>query len=103
LLTVARRRLIDHWRAESTRERGIIRLRTEAPIDAEAPTALADTVVDEVLATPSSRYRAALTVRCLDDSSVSEVADALDPSYTAAESLLTRARSAFGTAYREYT
>lgn len=98
LLTVAQRRLIDHWRSETTRERKLIRLQNEA---ITAPTELESsaTAVDEALASLPDRYRAALTLRYLDDLAVSEVATALDVTYKAAESTLSRARAAFAAAY----
>ena len=49
----------------------------------------------------SERQRAALTMRHLDEKSVSEIADVLGTTYEATESLLARARRAFRTAYEE--
>lgn len=108
LFTVARHRLIDHWRSESARSRRMERLQSEAlrvhestgtsasadGIDQESSTA-------EALASLSERYRAALVLRYLEDFSVSEVADALGLSYKAAESVLSRARASFVRAYQE--
>ena len=47
----------------------------------------------------SQRYRAALILRYLDDLSVSEVGEAMELSYKATESVLSRARVAFAKAY----
>ena len=47
------------------------------------------------------RQRAALVLRYLDEFSVTEVADAMDLTYTAVESLLARGRRSFATAYRQ--
>lgn len=98
LITVARRRLIDHWRNLGAQRRRFERLTAELdrrpPPDTELPTR-----VDEALASLSEQYRAALALRYLDDFSVSEVAEALGKSYKATESLLARARQAFSTAY----
>jgi RNA polymerase sigma-70 factor (ECF subfamily) len=98
LITVARRRLIDHWRNLGAQRRRFERLTAELerhpPPDDQLPTR-----VDEALASLSEQYRAALALRYLDDFSVSEVADALGKSYKATESLLGRARQAFATAY----
>ena len=47
------------------------------------------------------RQRMALTLRYLDECSVSEIADAMDVGYTTAESLLGRARRSFARAYGE--
>ena len=99
LLTVARRRLIDHWRAESSRARGISEL-----INSLSPTGdvVLETPVDETLASLPQHYRAALTLRYLEGFSVSEVSEALDLTYKATESVLTRARTAFAKSYLEY-
>ncbi|MEM7287138.1 MAG: RNA polymerase sigma factor [Actinomycetota bacterium] len=98
LITVARRRLVDHWRRSDTQRRGIEVLKRE-----RAP--LGETDEDgRVLAALDSlapRQRAALVLRYLDDHSVSEVADALGVDYRAAESLLARGRRAFERAYEE--
>lgn len=106
LMTVAKRRLVDHFRrAASQRERierfgrelGLDRGRTpqEPGSDGHEDTVA---VRDRVLAALESlpeRHRAALTMRYLDEHSVSEVADMLDVGYQAAESLLARARRGF--------
>ncbi len=98
LRTVARRRLIDHWRREARSQRRFARLRAERqPV---APPPDADDSVDRALASLSSRQRAVLTLRYLDDYSITEVAEALDLSYKAAESLLARAKRSFADAYR---
>ncbi len=102
LVTVARRRLIDHWRMIAAHERGLDRLaRGVATTTQDRPGV--DTSVDEALASLSTRYRAALSLRYLDDLSVSEVADALGLTYKATESLLFRARAAFAAAYGDDT
>lgn len=101
LYTVARRRLIDYWRSESSRQNRTLKLINEASTQAPADEVLLDTAVDEALAALTPRYRAALALRYLDDFSVSEVAAALDSSYKATESLLARARAAFSAAYEE--
>ena len=54
-----------------------------------------------MLTTIPPHYRAALTLRYLDDLSVPECADVLDRSVHATESLLVRARTAFRSAYEE--
>lgn len=99
LITVARRRLIDHWRREASRGRSIDRLKRTV-VHPVAVDEVRDTTVDEALASLPVRYRAALALRYVEDLAISEVADALDLSYKATESLLARARSAFSTAYR---
>jgi RNA polymerase sigma-70 factor (ECF subfamily) len=99
LMTVARRRLIDHWRRSATRSRTVESLaRMRPPASAEG-----DDMDDRALAALSSlpdRQRAALTLRYLEEFSVSEIAEALCIGYQAAESLLARARRSFANAYR---
>jgi RNA polymerase sigma-70 factor (ECF subfamily) len=98
LYMVARRRLIDHWRADERHRRRLERLRLQ-----RSTRPLGDLLEDEmVLAALQSlptRQRAALTLRYLDECSVAEVADTLDVSYRAAESLLSRAKVNFRSAY----
>jgi len=99
LLTVARRRLVDHWRNEDTRRRGFSQL-VDLSVLSYDDDPFRTTSVDLALESLSQRYRAALTLRYLDDFSVGEVADALGLSYKATESVLSRARAAFAKAYR---
>lgn len=98
LITVARRRLVDHWRRSERQSEKVRRLRRERPsgaveIDDDRMTAALNSLAD--------RQRAALVLRYLDDFSVSEVADALEVGYRTAESLLARARRSFERAYEE--
>lgn len=97
LRTVARRRLIDHWRREERSRRRFERLRSERQEPAPPPDM--DDSVDRALASLSGRQRAVLTLRYLDDYSIAEVADALEITYKAAESLLARAKRSFAEAY----
>lgn len=102
LQTVARRRLVDHWRRSSTRRRLDERLRRMAGADVPGdPTDGGDGQVLAALDSLPDRQRAALCLRYLDDFSVSEVADALGITYQATESLLARARRSFARAYEE--
>lgn len=59
-----------------------------------------DPAVQAALDSLSSRQRAVLLLRYVDDYSVSEVADAMDLSYQATESLLARSRRALLGAYQ---
>ena len=100
LRTVARRRLIDHWRALTSQDRTVERLaaiRVESP----APDIDPDGRIDVALDSLPDRQRAALVLRYLDDFSTSEVAEVLALSYKATESLLARARASFAKAYEE--
>ncbi len=114
LMTVAKRRLVDHWRgAVSQRERierfgrelGLGPARRREPIDdGDVDVAEADEARRRVLSALDAlpeRHRAALTLRYLDEHTVGEVADTLGLSYQAAESLLARARRGFVTAFEE--
>lgn len=104
MVTIARRRLVDHWRAQSARQRLLDSVRADMArdlVDRESDVELqaADERVLDALATLSARQRAALTLRHLDELSVAEVADALDTTYSATESILARARRSFRKAY----
>lgn len=102
LQTVAKRRLVDHWRRATTRRRLTDRL-----VHRDPPVVHDDLHLDDgddervrtMLGSLPDRQRAALCLRYLDDFSVSEVAEALDIAYQAAESLLARARRSFTAAY----
>lgn len=108
LMTVAKRRLVDHWRRAASQRERIERFGRELGLVArrrgggEPEGASDDGVRRKVLAALESlpeRHRAALTMRYLDEHSVSEVADMLGVGYQAAESLLARARRGFVVAF----
>lgn len=105
LLTVARRRLIDYWRTDSSRKRGLAKLVNSFGGDGTveeselAEERELEEAVNLALNSLSQRYRAALILRYLDDLSVSEVGEAMELSYKATESVLSRARVAFAKAY----
>ena len=94
------RRLIDHWRTEARRTDRITRLRNEA-LAAANDEAIDHSDVIAALGSLATNQRAALVLRYLEDLSVSEVAEELGITYKAAESLLSRSRRAFSTAYWE--
>jgi RNA polymerase sigma-70 factor, ECF subfamily len=103
LITVARNKLVDHWRRAEREARG--RLLMVAP----DPVPDADDWVEQldpsralvVLAGLGPHHQAALTLRYLDGLSVPQVADQLDRTVHATEALLVRARLAFRRAYTE--
>ncbi|MEM8708625.1 MAG: sigma-70 family RNA polymerase sigma factor [Actinomycetota bacterium] len=102
LVTVARNKLIDHWRREAMAERKLVLL-DGGRIDTVDPW---DEVLDEarahqVLHRLAPDHRAALTLRYLDDLGVPECAEQLGRTVHATESLLARARNAFRTAYEQ--
>lgn len=105
LTTVARNRLVDHWRSKAREERRL-RLSWSDPdpdewADDGAP--LEPEVVNQVMRELAPDHQAVLSLRYLDDLSVPEVADALGRSVHATESLLARARRAFRMSYVEQT
>lgn len=93
LMTVAKRRLVDHWRAEGRRHR--LRVALESAESARPQpteeTALSGEV-DLLLSGVPDRQRAALSLRHLGGFSVGEVAEQMDLSYQGTESLLARGR-----------
>ena len=102
LMTVARNKLVDHWRRQAREERG---LRTVAageasvhdPWDAELDLLRAHAVLDKL----SAHHRMVLTLRYLDDLPVPEVAVLIGRTLHATEALLVRARAAFRRAYTD--
>lgn len=100
LRMVAKRRLIDHWRRSERHRRRIERLRIQrSRADlGDQPRGLQDDRMLSALTSLPVRQRAVLTLRYIDEYSVSEIATTLDLSYKAAESLLSRARSGFAKA-----
>lgn len=101
LMTVARRRLVDHWRRRTSLRARLHRLATPASMSLELDER--DTTVLRALQSLPTRQRAAITMRYIDELSVSEVADRLDVEYKAAESLLSRGRASLRRAYEELT
>jgi RNA polymerase sigma-70 factor (ECF subfamily) len=102
LVTVARRKLVDHWR-RSAREERKLQLAAGEPVAEEPPwdEQLDATRAGVVLAELGSHHRSALTLRYVDGLPVPEVAEHLDRTVHATEALLVRARSAFRRAYGE--
>jgi RNA polymerase sigma-70 factor, ECF subfamily len=103
LVTVARNKLVDHWRRLEREARG---LRLANDPDAEIVDDGMDARFDrlrtrEVLAELGPHHRAALTLRYLDGLPVREVADHLGRTEHATEALLVRARHAFRVRYDE--
>lgn len=102
LKTVARNKLIDHWRARAREDRKLAlaySARTSPTADETSPVD-AD-LVTKVLADLNPNYRAALVLRHLDGLSVPEVAALISRSIEATEQVLSRARAAFRSAYAE--
>jgi RNA polymerase sigma-70 factor (ECF subfamily) len=105
LTTVARNRLVDHWRSAAREDRRLRLAWSDRDPDEwlDTGTAPDPDAVREVMRGLRPDHQAALALRYLDDLSVPEVADALGRSVHATESLLARARRAFRTSYTEQT
>jgi RNA polymerase sigma-70 factor (ECF subfamily) len=102
LVTVARHKLVDHWRREAMADRKLALLEGGRADTVDPWNAVLDeTRAGQVLQAIPPAYRSVLTLRYLDDLSVPECADALGRSVRATESLLARARNAFRTAYEQ--
>ena len=100
LVGVARHKLVDHWRRTAREERGLRAVAGEAPDPSDPWDERLDTLrAHRMLQKLPPQYRAALTLRYVDDLPVADVADALDRTLHATEALLVRARSAFREAY----
>ncbi len=107
LFVVAKRRIVDAWRAEERNVRRLNRLRKERssadhdPIDEMLEDGGRSEAVLQALQSLPPRQRAAITLRYLDECSVAEVAETLGCEYQAAESLLARGRRGFSMAWQE--
>jgi RNA polymerase sigma-70 factor (ECF subfamily) len=104
LYTVARRRLVDHWRRTARHRRRIERLLELGETQSNATDDPFDHEGDAVLAALRSlppRQRVAISLRYLDDHSVAEIATVMEIDYRAAESLIARGRRSLITAWEE--
>jgi len=103
LVTVARNKLVDHWRRRAREER-TLRLAVDPDDDVvdDGMDANFDRMrTREVLAELGAHHRAALTLRYLDGLSVPDVAEHLGRTVHGTEALLVRARHAFRARYDE--
>ena len=104
LVTVARNKLVDHWRRKEREERKLSLVHGDAePEGDEWDDRLDATLARDVLASLGAHHQAALTLRYMDDLTVPAVADALGRTLHATEALLVRARVAFRRAYEART
>ena len=94
LHVVALRRLTDHWR-RGGRSRGLVERLSHYGRPADSDLAVDEPVVTAALDSLPMRQRAVLCLRYLDDWSTAEIAEALELSIPAVESLLARARRSF--------
>jgi len=102
LMTTARNNLVDHWR-RAEREQRRLRLVWNSRDEGDVPWSGggSPTQAQAALRELAPAYQAVLTLRYLDDLPVAEVARTLGRTVHATESLLTRAKAAFRTAYAE--
>lgn len=101
LVTVARNKLVDHWRRKAREERKLALVDHDDTVDDGLDLHIERGRATEVLAELGAHHRSALTLRYLDGLSVPEVARSLDRTVHATEALLVRARNAFRTRYLE--
>ncbi len=100
LVTVARNKLVDHWRRRAREEAALTTLAVETA-DASWDAVLEPGPAEEALGRLGPHHRAALVLRYVDGLSVPEVAGALGRTRHATEALIVRARAAFRRTYEE--
>ncbi len=102
LVGVARHKLVDHWRRVARDQRNLVVAGHMADdVDDPWEEHLDTAMVHAALARLSAHQRAALTLRYLDGFPVAAVAEQIDRSVHATETLLARARAALRRIYRE--
>ena len=101
LQTVARSRLIDHYRRARREKAKLTLLAGRRGPEVDLPGELGSADAHAALRALSAPHRLALMLRYLDDLSVAEVARLLGRSVRGTESLLARARAALRVAYEE--
>ena len=93
LSVVARRRLVDHWRRQEGQQVRCDRVRFDRSLLGRAALVDAEESNPDWLQGLPERQRHALMLRYCDGCSVSEVASAIQVTYSGAESLLARGRA----------
>ena len=101
LVTVARNKLVDHWRRLAREDRKLALVDQVEVVDDDVDLRIERARAQAVLAQLGPHHRSALTLRYLDGLSVPEVAEVLDRTVHATEALLVRARNAFRARYLE--
>jgi len=99
LMTVARNKLVDHWRRQARYERALRLTELPAQDDTSGLDPIDEGPAIATLQSLNASQRAALTLRHLDGLSVPEVAQSLGRSTQATDALLSRARAAFRRSY----
>lgn len=100
LIGIARHKLVDHWR-RTEREQRSLAIAAGDEVDDPWPAVVHVDAVHTALARLPGPQRAALVLRYLDGLSVAEVAECVDRSVHATETLLVRARSVLRRIYLE--
>jgi RNA polymerase sigma-70 factor (ECF subfamily) len=103
LITVARNKLVDHWRKVEREQRNLHLVYDAEVVDDEPDFAFERERAHDVLASLGPHHRSVLTLRYLDSLSVPETASCLGRTVHATEALLMRAKHAFRAAYLEAT
>ena len=101
IVTIARRRLVDHYRRTGRREDVHRRLETDVVQVGPLSTSAAEDRVLRALAVLPAHFRLVLVLRYVDGLRVAEVAAEIGKGVGAAESLLARARAALTKTYEE--
>lgn len=104
LITVARNKVIDHWRRRERRERKLHLLIPTEPETDPAEFVVSETDRDLVKATLvrlSTRHRLLLILHYVDGLPARRLAEQAEMSVTATESALARARRAFRSEYEK--
>ena len=99
LMSIARRRLVDHYRRAEVRSRAQV-ARPNVVGSSDATTSAEVRLVTALQSLPD-QYQLALILRYVDDLSLNEVASYLEKSPVATESLLARARKTLANSYEE--
>jgi RNA polymerase sigma-70 factor (ECF subfamily) len=100
LKTVAKRRLIDHWRRRAVASANVVVL-AGRPATCGEPDLAEREAVSQALAALSEHQRAVIVLHYIVGYSVAEVGDIVGRSTKATESLLSRSRAIFRSAYME--
>jgi RNA polymerase sigma-70 factor (ECF subfamily) len=100
LITIARRKLVDHYRQVGADQQRALRMTGPGDVSYATETRVA---VLDALDRLAPDQRLALTYRYLDQLPVREIAEVLGRSEAATASLLARAREAFRMAYGDET
>ena len=102
LIGIARHKIVDHWRRVEREQRRLHAVADEEAVasDGDPWDARLDILAArDVLADLGAHHRSALTLRYVDDLPVAAIAQILDRTLHATETLLVRARRAFRASY----